>query len=803
MPKIKIFSEILFGLLLVGLAAAQEFVVALRLPEAVIGLPVYSADLPNSQAQTLNNEGIHQLAKGNAEAALESWKRAEAAYAKAGDEIGIIGSQLNQAQALQMLGQYRRARAFLEKINTQLRTLPNSPLKAISLRSLGIVLLRMGDLQESRRILQSSLKISQRLNVDTSSTLLTLGNLARAHKDNSKAERIANVEAIAFYQQAIIAASDKTTQLQAQLNLFSLFVETSQILEATFLLSKIQSLLADLPPSRVTIYAQVNLAESLMKLEEIATQNRKQAKIISQFKISIPFAVAQLLSNAIRNARELNDLKAESYALGQLGHLYERARQWSDAEYLTKQALQIAQSIQADDIAVSWQWQLGRILKQQRRNLEAITAYHQAVEILSVLRGDLVAINPEAQFSFREQVEPIYRQLVQLLLENNPTQADLNRARSVIEALQLAELNNFFREACLNAKPQQIDQVDPNAAVIYSIILPDRLAVILSLPNQPLRYHFTPLASNTAEKSGEDSQSHEVDRAFDGLFAALNPFITSQEALRPHQQLYDWLIRPLEADLTQSQVKTLVFVLDGVLQGVPLAALHDGQQFLIEKYSLALTPGLQLLPPRSLTPEQLGTLAGGLSQARQGFSALPGVAQEIQRISTLVPSNILLDQAFTRTQLISKLESVSFPIVHLATHGQFSSQAENTFLLTWDGKIKVQDLDQLLDVQDRQYRQPIELLILSACQTAAGDKRAALGLAGVAVRSGARSTIATLWSVQDSSTAELMAQFYTALKQPGISRAEALRQAQLSLLRSPNYQHPYYWAPFVLIGNWR
>lgn len=796
MPKTTILSEVLFGLLILGLATAEGIVIALQFPVAAIALPVHPADLLPSQAQALNNEGTRQLTRGNAEAALEIWKRAEAAYAKVGDEIGMLGSQLNQAQALQTLGQYRRARAFLEQINTRSRALPDSPLKASSLQSLGIVLFRVGDLQESRRILQSSLEISQRLNTDTSSTLLALGNVARAHKNDSKAEKMANSEAIAFYQQAIVAASDKITQLQAQLNLFSLFVETDQILQATPLLSEIQSLLADLPPSRTTIYAQVNLAESLMKLEGIAIQDGKAVKTTPQFKSSIPFSAAQLLTNAVQNARDLNDLRAEAYALGQLGHLYERSHQWSDAEHLTKQALEMAQSIQADDIAVSWQWQLGRILKQQERIPEAIAAYDQAVEILSVLRGDLVTINPEAQFSFREQVEPIYRQLVQLLLENNPTQTDLKRARSVIEALQLAELHNFFREACLDAKPQQIDRVDPNAAVIYSIILPDRLAVILSLPNQPLRYHFTPLAS-------EGSQSSEVDRVFDDLFATLNPFITSQEALRPHQQLYDWLIRPLETDLTQSQVKTLVFVLDGVLQGVPLAALHDGQQYLIEKYSLALTPGLQLLPPRSLTPEQLGTLAGGLSEARQGFSALPGVAQEIQQISTLVPTNILLDQTFTRTQLINKLESVSFPIVHLATHGQFSSRAEKTFLLTWDGQIKVQDLNQLLEVRDRQHRQPIELLILSACQTAAGDKRAALGLAGVAVRSGARSTIATLWSVQDSSTAELMTQLYTALQQPGISRAEALRQAQLLLLRSPSYQHPYYWSPFVLVGNWR
>jgi len=756
-----------------------------------------------ARAQILNSQGAHQWETGQAEVALETWRQAEAAYTAAGDETGELGSQLNQVQALQTLGQYRRARTFLEQINARLQTLPDSSLKASGLRSLGIALFRVGDLPASNQVLQSSLEISQRLNAtaDESYTLLALGNVARVRSDDpaaksaasAEARRVANAKAITFYQQAAAAAPDNLLRLQARLNLFSLLVESNQSAQASALLTEIQSLLADLPPSRATVYAQVNLAESLMKLgDRQAMQNS-----------STPFSVAQLLAKAVQQARSLTDSRAEAYALGQLGHLYETSRQWSDAERVTQQALQIAESIQADDIAVSWQWQLGRILKQQERTTEAIAAYNQAVETLSVLRGALVAINPEAQFSFREQVEPIYRQLVQLLLENNPTQVELKRARSVIETLQLAELNNFFREACLDVKPQQIDQVDPAAAVIYSIILPDRLAVILSLPNQPLRYHFTHLASNADGTSGEGSRRGEVDRVVDDLFATLNPFVTSQEPLRPHQQLYDWLIRPIEADLARSQVKTLVFVLDGVLGGVPLAALHDGQQYLIEKYSIALTPGLQLLPPRSLTSGQLGTLAGGLSEARQGFSALPGVAQEMQQIAAVVPTNILLNQSFTKTQLAGKLESVSFPIVHLATHGQFSSQAENTFLLTWEGRIKVKDLDQLLEVRDRQNRRPIELLILSACQTAVGDKRAALGLAGVAVRSGARSTIATLWSVQDSSTAALITRFYTELKQPGITRSEALRQAQLSLLRSSDYQHPYYWAPFVLVGNWQ
>jgi CHAT domain-containing protein len=211
---------------------------------------------------------------------------------------------------------------------------------------------------------------------------------------------------------------------------------------------------------------------------------------------------------------------------------------------------------------------------------------------------------------------------------------------------------------------------------------------------------------------------------------------------------------------------------------------------------------LQLFNPRRLSLEQSRILVGALTESRLGFSALPAVKKEVQDIAEIASTEVLLDGEFTRTQLTHKIQADAFPIVHLATHGQFSSQAEDTFLLTWNERINVKNLDHLLREQAQIVRSPIELLVLSACQTAVGDKRAALGLAGVAIRSGARSMVATLWSVQDESTADFMTQFYQVLNQPNVSKADALRQAQLSLLRSPQYQHPFYWAAFVLVGNW-
>ncbi|MBD2020728.1 CHAT domain-containing protein, partial [Leptolyngbya sp. FACHB-36] len=460
------------------------------------------------------------------------------------------------------------------------------------------------------------------------------------------------------------------------------------------------------------------------------------------------------------------------------------------------------------DIAYQWQWQLGRLLAVQgdsRASVKtvvpvsrqpygsAIAAYTDAFNTLQSLRSDLVAINPDVQFSFRESVEPLYRQFVELLLRSapgsEPSQNNLKQARQVIESLQLAELDNFFREACLDARPVQVDQIDTQAAIVYPIILPNQFAVILSLPNQPLSYYQTALSQAETERILAQMQQSLRETAF------------PEERLPIARQVYDLLVRPLEAKLTASEVKTLVFVLDGSLRNLPMAALHDGQRYLVETYRVALAPGLQLLQPQPLKRQPLTGLLGGLSQSRQGFPALPNVELEVSQIKSTLPTQVLLDQTFTNTTFQSKIDTTSFPIVHLATHGQFSSNVDETFVLTWDDRITVKQLDQLLQTREGNQR-PIELLVLSACETAAGDQRAALGMAGFAVRSGARSTLATLWSVNDRSTALLMVEFYRAIEKAGVTKAEALRRAQLALLKQPEYENPYYWAPFVLLGNW-
>ncbi|RMG12136.1 MAG: CHAT domain-containing protein [Cyanobacteria bacterium J055] len=744
----------------------------------VLSLLPQNISLTQSQAQllarSLNVRGNIQLALGQPEAALSTWQQAEAEYDRLGDEIGKLGTQIDRARALQNLGLYPRSRTLLQHALSQLQSQSDPALKATGWRMLGEAAIALGNLEEGKQWLDRSVEIGTQLAAtdplkhdDLSATLLSLGNTLRALQRPEAA--------IATYRQAAETAIDPLLPVQAQLNQLSLAMDTAPGTDVSTLVDGITAQIEELPPSRASTYARINFAESLLQL---------------QFP-DLP--IAEQLATAVRQARELDNRTAESYAVGTLGKLYEAAGQWQEAQRLTERALSIAAGLSAPEMTVRWQWQLGRLLRQQGQTQQAIAVYTQEIETLQSIRRDWATLDADAQFFFSEEIEPLYREAIALFLDGNPSQGQLQQAKETIAALQRVELENFFREACWEGYAQSIDDVDDGAAVFYLIVLPavgeERLAVLVSFPNSPLFYY------ETRHPVGE------IAATLDQFKLYLNPVFFDEDRQNFAAQLYDWLIRPADARLQEQNVQTLVFSLDSLLQNIPMTALFDGERYSIEKYSIAIAPGARLLDPAPLSADRLEGLLGGLSQARQGFPALPAVLAETRGIADLLPSAILLDGDFTVDRLQAEIARFPYPIVHLATHGQFSSQAANTFLLTWDDRLGVKDLDRLL--AGRSFDFPIELLVLSACQTATGDRRAALGLAGLAVRSGARSTVGTLWQVSDASAARLMVLFYEQLAgHPGMSKAEALRSAQRSLLQDPQFRHPFFWSPYVLVGNW-
>lgn len=825
-------------------------------------------------AQSLDIQGSLQRELGQTADALTSWQEASKIYGQTNEPDKLAQSKINQAQVMQDLGLYPRAcSTILEVLNQDLgvsncqelndfdKVDPKKPKKetlkqrlqvvadkspslyrVLGLRSLGDMLRFIGQLEQSQMILETSLKQAQKLNSpqEQAAVYLSLGNTARNLAEVNKgqgrvsAQRNYEKNALDSYSEVLKLSPSPTARQQAELNQLNLLLsqlkpekssdreEWQKLLESENLetLSQAEELwnrlnpqLNNLSASRTGVYLQINFAENLVKLAQ-----QENFTLKANSKLPSLNEVDRILANAAKQAKSLGDKRAEANALGNRGRLYELTgaeRDLPQAEALTKQALSIASSFSTPDITYQFSWQLGRIRQKQGKSEDAIAAYTTAYYALQSLRSELVAINPEVQFSFRDNVEPVYRQLVELDLreadslkkagDNNKSQKYIAQARTVIESLQLAELNNFFRESCVEAKAQEIDDIDKTAAVIYIIALQDRLEVILSLPNKKsLTLHTVSLRPQELKKTVEKVQ---------GSLTTTDSKV--EDFLPIYKQLYDWVIQPVEAELAESKVKTLAFVLDEDLRNIPMGILHDGKQYLLEKYAIALTPGLQLVNPKPISKVGLRALTAGLTKnpPNETLPELSNVKTELEQIEKFgVPSKELLNEQFTTTEIQKQtVASRVPPIVHLATHGQFSSKVEETFILAWDRRINVKELGSLLRDNTQYQKTPIELLVLSACQTASGDNRAALGLAGVAVRSGARSTLATLWAVEDKSTAKVMGQFYRQLEQArktNINKAQALQKAQLALKNqidpnNPEYTHPHFWAPFVLVGNWQ
>ncbi|MGD1919754.1 MAG: CHAT domain-containing protein [Pleurocapsa sp.] len=721
------------------------------------------------QAQAFDIKGKLDLNTGKAQQAWDDWEQAAVNYNAIDNQGGLVRSRLNQAQALQALGFYRRAVKTVEQLQAEQLVDSNNKLMW---RSLGNTYLSMGELQKAEKALETSLALAEESNsqADISAAYFSLGNLARSQQDITQAKL--------NYQQAIKTAPDITSQVRSQLNLLDILITNEEDYQSN--LAEITLLLAQLPLNRFGIYAKVNYAQNVLK-----TAN----------KVNIN-AVEPILEQAVSQAQRLKDKRAEAYALKSLGRLYELEQKWQPAQQLTQQALLITQEIDARDIAYQAQWQSGRIYQEQKESAKAIASYSQAVEILQSLRSDLVAVSSEVQFTFRESVEQIYREYVSLLLDSEqPAETKLIAARNALDSLQLAELENFFRATCLNALPVVIDNIidreDTTTAIVYPIVLSDRFEIIVKLPQQPLRQYTSPI-----------DNPERVERIFTRLTQTLAQR-NSRETLPLSQLVYGWIIEPAAADLAKNKIETLVFVLDSPLRNIPMSILHDGEQYLIEKYAVAITPGLQLIQPRAIAGQELKALTAGLTEARLGFPPLEYVSQELKTIQSQISSTQqLVDKNFTNDALQQQISEISYPIVHLATHGQFSSQAEDTFIITWNNRLDVNQLSNLLQIGDRNEEQAIELLVLSACETLAGDRRAALGLAGVAVKAGARSTLATLWRVNDEATSSVMSQFYQELASQKLTKAKALRQAQLTLLKSDRFNNPYFWGSYVLLGNW-
>jgi CHAT domain-containing protein len=395
----------------------------------------------------------------------------------------------------------------------------------------------------------------------------------------------------------------------------------------------------------------------------------------------------------------------------------------------------------------------------------------------------------------------------------------LEDAQYAIEQSYNAE-HRYYSNENINPSPMSLsvaqaallrsERVTESAtALVYPVIFPDRLEIlVIPSSGKPIRKVVTEGRELEILREAEDFVSNIRD-------------VSSVDYLQSAQTLYNWIIRPIDNDLQSANIKTLVFVMDGPLRVIPIAALHDGKDFLVQKYAIATVPSMGMVNLKLRDRRSNSILVMGLSDAMQGLSALPSVEVEVNTIATQVlQGDAFLNQSFTIENLKTQRKKKNYGIVHLATHAKFvSNTISGAFIQMWNERLY---LDQLKSFN--LGSEPIEMLTLSACQTAVGKN---LGLGGVAAQNGAKSVLASLWVVSDAGTTPVMLSFYHNFP-AAKSKALALQQTQVALLtgavriegqqiqgiptlsavtlkklnQAIDLKHPYFWASFILVGNW-
>jgi CHAT domain-containing protein len=673
---------------------------------------------------------------------------------------------------------------LLELASTLAQNEPDALWRATVLAQLGHTYLTARQLDAASTHLTQARELIDRASSPalTASFLNDLGIL-HALQNHPEEALTAFTDSVQLAQQASLPL----VALHARLNAARTSLQLNQPANSRLWIDQALEQVTTLPPSR----------EKAIALMNIGLLYRRLLPSLPNLHAPLVLLAAGALQEAASLAEQLGDARTLSFALGHLGHLYELEQRLDEALTFTRRAIFAAQSVDAVESLYRWQWQLGRQLAATGKLDDAIASYRQAGSTLHPIRPAIAVAAADSSWSDEDPIRPLFFELADLLLQRasltdeQPAATQyLLAARDAIEAYKAAELRDYFKDECvdaLQARLTKFDRLAANTAVIYPILFPTRLELLVSLPSGITRI---------AVPVGAEALTKEIR-----LFRRTVEKRSTREYLPHAQQLYDWLVRPLEPEFTKHRITTLVFVPDSSLRTIPMSALHDGSTFLINKFAVALTPGLTLTDPRPLNREKVRFLATGLTKAVQGFPPLPYVAEEVETIRSLYSGDQLMNQDFRAAGLEQKLRDGRYGILHIATHGKFSTSANDSFLLTFDEKLTMSTLDQLIGLF-RFREDPLELLTLSACQTGVGDDRAALGLAGVAIKAGARSALATLWFINDEASAELVSEFYRQLRNPKLSKAQSLQIAQQKLLADRVYEHPAYWSAFLLLNNW-
>jgi CHAT domain-containing protein len=749
----------------------------------VLGLVAAAFADPKSLAE----DAQRAFQKGEFARAAADWQKAMEAFSQAGNTNAEILMSVSLAGAYQSIGQQRRAVEILEAGLVRSERLGDRSLTTLVKSKLGAALVMTADGERAGLLLREALAAARAGNDPklSAAILNDLGNLLGTQQEFAESLKSLE-ESVALARQT----GNSWLTAQALCNAAATAARAGEHRKADELNSQAIEEIARLEASHGKAFLWLTAGQTDRQIKFTDAEEAKRLLLRGHHSSQ----------QALELAEKQEDRAIESYALGYMGELYEQDGQPDAALGLARRAAFAAQRAQIPEALYRWEWQTGRLLKLRGDTEAALAAYRRAVETLQSIRSDvsLGYGNATMRRSFRESQGPLFFELADLLLGQASVAADpareqslLREARDAVEQLKAVELEDYLCDECVTvhrANARAVEAVDAQTAVVYLIPLADRTEILVGLTSGLKRF--------------------KLEVGVEALTAQVRQFRRNLETRTTHgyleqgQRLYDWLIRPIRPWLVENRINTMVFIPDGALRTMPFAGLHDGEKFLIQEFAVAVAPGLSLVEPRPIELGKARLLLNGLSKPVQNYAPLNFVTGELESIRPMYVNETLVDEGFTLNELKRKMTGEQFSIVHIASHGQFDRDVRKTFVLTYDTKLTLNDLEAL--IRPSKYRgRPVELLVLSACQTAAGDDRAALGLAGVAVKAGARSALATLWFVNDQSTQALISEVYSQLSSsPPVSKARALQAAQIKLLNDRRYRHPCYWSPYLIIGNW-
>jgi filamentous hemagglutinin family protein len=561
-------------------------------------------------------------------------------------------------------------------------------------------------------------------------------------------------------------------------------LEVRRLDDAWRLLERADGLRRDLTEPRGRTAVAIHLGHTFSEIAKLTSDRRSDAVRMA----------SSAFEAAARDAATTGDEYSLALANLNLGALYQSEQHRSEALYLTRLARQTALNIDAPELIYRAHWQEGQILWAAHRVRDALASHRRAIKILEDTKPVASTGYGAGEADLQRSVGGVYRDHVDLLLRSselstNPkvSQQLIVEARETLEKLKGAELRDYYEDECIASVRKERRSIVPGVAVVHTVILPDRLELLLTLP------------------SGIERFTSKIPAV--KLIALVDKFRTEVQnprsnAYRPlSRRLFELIVAPFQQRLAESGVETLIFVPDGRLRTLPFVALHDGEAFLGDHYATATTLSLNLLSNVDLESEIGAPLFAGLSESVQGFAALESVEDELEQIQDLEGGEVLLNQAFTLDRIKSEIAQQVPGILHLATHAVFTGNPDSSFLLTYSGRVGFDELSDVVGMT-RAGGAPLDLLVLSACETAIGNDRAGLGFTGSAIRAGARSAIGSLWPIADEAAQQLMVDFYKNLQSSEGTKANALQEAQALLRRQERYAHPAYWAPFTLVNDW-